>query len=229
MDGVPTPARKHRPGLWTATVVALALTGTAGAANADKEKIHLTRAGQAAARAAVLTRADIGAASGWTGGSKKPDLSSTPPCSTFHPKQSDLTLNGAAQSVFTHAGLQFDSNAQVLETPRMVLLDWQRTVLAPEILPCLRDGLAKTIGSSARVVSIKRIAIPKLATYTNAFRVVIDVKVSSTTARLLADIVVIGRGRTEITLTTTAPFAALASVWPAELRLARLLVARIRA
>jgi hypothetical protein len=228
MNGVPPPARKLRPALLVAAVGAATLAGTAAAGVPNKEKIHLTAAGQAAARAVVLTRADIGPVSGWTGGAKKPDLSSTPPCVSFHPKQSDLTVNGAAESVFTHAGLQFDSNVQVLETPHMVLLDWQRTVLAPQILPCLREGLTKTIGSNARVVSVKRIAIPKLATYTNAFRVVIDVQASSTTVRLLADIVVAGRGRTEVTLTTTAPYAALAGVWPAELRLARLLVARIR-
>jgi hypothetical protein len=228
MDGVPTPARTLRPALLVAAVGAVTLAGTAVAGAPNKEKIHLTAAGQAAARAVVLTRADIGSASGWTGGAKKPDLASTPPCASFHPRQSDLTVNGAAESVFTHAGLQIDSNVQVLATPHMVLLDWQRTVLPPQILPCLREGLAKTIGSSARVVSVQRIAIPKLATFTNAFRVLIDVPASGTTVRLLADIIVVGRSRTEVTLTTTAPYAALASVWPAELRLARLLVARIR-
>jgi len=212
----------------------LLLTGVvaatkAGAAVADKEKIHLTPAGQAAARAAVLTRADLGSATGWSGGAKKPDLSGTPPCPNFDPKQSDLTLNGVAQTVYTHAGLQFDSEAQVLQTPHMVKLDWQRSVLSPQLLPCLRTGLAQAVGPSAKIVSVQRVAFPQLAPYAAAFRVVMDITASSSTLRVMSDIVVVGRGRTEITLTTTAPFAARATVWPVEIRLARLLLTRVRA
>jgi V8-like Glu-specific endopeptidase len=212
-----------------ATIVALAAAASAAAGVADKEKIQLTAAGQAAAKAAVLTRADLGTTTGWTGGAKRPDLSSTMPCKGFDPKQSDLTLNGAAETSYKHpAGLQFDSEAQVLATPRMVALDWQRTALAPQILPCLREGIVKSLGSTGRVVSIKRIAFPKIATYATAFRTLIDVTSGATTIRVMADVVLVGRGRTEITLTTTAPYSAVGTIAPAELRLARILVARIR-
>lgn len=234
MDGLrAAPGRRLTRLGFSALVIAalgaLALTGAVTAAVSDKETIHLTDAGQAAARAAVLTRADLGTASGWTGGAKKPDLSSTPPCPNFDPKQSDLTLNGVAQTVFTHPGLQFDSEAQVLQTPQMVKLDWQRSVLTPQLLPCLRTGLAKALGSAAKVVSVQRVAFPKLATYAAAFRVVMDVSASGTTLRMMSDIVLVGRGRTELTLTTTALLAAKATVWPAEVRLARLLLTRVSA
>jgi hypothetical protein len=209
-------------------ISALAMSGAAGAHGADKEKIQLTTAGQAAARAALLTRADLGSTSGWTGGPKKPDLSSTPPCANFDPKQSDLTLNGAAEAVYKHAaGIQFRSNVQVLETAHMVALDWQRSVLAPQLLTCMRSGLAKSVGSRARVVSVERIAIPKLATYAAAFRAVIDLTAAHH-IRVMVDVVLVGRGRTEVTLTTTAPFASVGTIGPAEIRLARLLAARIR-
>ena len=94
----------------------------AGTAAADKEKVRLTTAGQAAARAIVLRRTDLGAASGWSGGAKKPDLSQSMDCATYEPKQSDLVLVGAAQSVWKHTGLELESEAQVLQTPGMVRL-----------------------------------------------------------------------------------------------------------
>jgi hypothetical protein len=207
----------------SAVVVALTL---AGAAFADKEKIALTAAGNKAARAAVIQHADLGGASGWTGGAVKPDLSSEPPCANFKPKQSDLTLVGAAETRWKYTGLQFDSEAQVLATPTMVRLDWQRTVLDPRVLPCLRQTLAGALGASTTLRSFKRISIAQLATYTRAYRAMLDVTAAGTTVGVMVDVILVGRGHTEITLTTTAPALAAASVVPAELRLARLLASR---
>lgn len=210
-------------------VVAAGWLVWADAASADKEKVHLTAAGRAAARAAVLQRRDLGTTGRWTGGVRKPDLSSSMPCAGYQPKQSDLVLTGAAKSVWQSPGLEFESEAQVLETPAMVRRDWKRTVLAPQVLPCMRRGLAKALPASQRFVSLRRISFPHVATYARAYRALIDVKTATTTARVMVDIVLIGRGRTEITLSTTAPLAAARVVKPAEVRLARLLAARIRA
>ena len=151
---------RHAAALLAALAAALLL---AGAAVADKEQIHLTAAGQAAARAAVMHRADLGGGGGWTGGPKKPDLSSGTGCANFKPKQSDLVLIGAAENVFRHPGVEFDSEAQVLETPAMVRLDWQRTVLAPQVMPCLRSNLEKQLTASERLVSVRRIPFPALS------------------------------------------------------------------
>jgi hypothetical protein len=211
-------------------VAAGVAASVAVASIADKEQIHLTNAGQAAARAAVLTKADLGTAPGWTGGAKKPDLSSTPPCPGFKPKQSDLVVNGAAETVFKQPAIQFDSEAQVLQTAHMVKLDWQRTVIAPQILPCLRIAVAKSAGTSAHVTSIRRTAFPRVATFTSAIRILLDVKTSGSTTpvTVFVDVVLVGRGRTEITLTTTAPLLASTAVRAAEIRLARILAARVR-
>jgi hypothetical protein len=211
-------------------VAAGVAASVAVASIADKEQIHLTNAGQAAARAAVLTKADLGTAPGWTGGAKKPDLSSTPPCPGFRPKQSDLVVNGAAETVFKQPAIQFDSEAQVLQTAHMVKLDWQRTVIAPQILPCLRIAVAKSAGTSAHVTSIRRTAFPRVATFTSAIRILLDVKPSGSTTpvTVFVDVVLVGRGRTEITLTTTAPLLASTAVRAAEIRLARILAARVR-
>ena len=45
---------------------------------------------------------------------------------------------------------------------------------------------------------------------------------------MLVDLVLVGRGRTEVTLTTVGPYEARAPIKSAEERLARVLVSRIR-
>jgi hypothetical protein len=219
---------RHTTALFV-TILLGALGGAlplAGAATVDKEQIHLTAAGQTAARAAVMQRADLGAATGWTGGPKKPDLSPGTGCANFNPKQSDLVLIGAAKTVFKHTGVEFDSEAQVLQTPAMVRLDWQRTVLSPQVLPCARSNFQKHLTTSERLVSARRLAFPAVATYSRAYRIIVAVTSGSTTVRIFVDLVLMGRGSTEITLTTTAPLVAEAAVRAAEVRLARTLVAR---
>jgi hypothetical protein len=135
-------------------------------------------------------------------------------------------LTGAAETEFSQGALDFDSEAQVLATARMVRLDWRRVVLAPGLLPCLRSHAAP---AGTKVVSLRRIPFPHVATYTAALRFVTDVSASGSKVRVFVDIVLVGRGRTEITLRTTAPYVARAPVKAAEIRLARILVGRIRA
>ena len=217
-----SPARK----MWAILAAAVVGLLVAGTALADKEQIHLTAAGQKAARAAVITRGDIGSAPGWTTKVRKPDLSGDTGCPNFKPKQSDLVLNGAAEVEWTRPGLDFDSEAQVLQTPAMVRLDWQRTVLAPQVLPCLRANFQKQASGSEKFVSVKRLAFPAITSYTRAYRVLLDYTENSRTVRLFVDIVLIGKGHTELTLTTTAAVAGEPVVKAAEIRLARLLAGR---
>ena len=146
--------------LAAAALAALVLAGVAGA---DREKIHLTSAGQEAARAGVVTRADLGTAGAWTGGARKPDLGSTSSCPGFHPKESDLVLNGAAETRWRGSGIQIDSEAEILQSERMLRLEWQRTVLAPQLLRCLRASSAKQLGPNVRLVSVERVPFPKIA------------------------------------------------------------------
>jgi hypothetical protein len=217
-------SKRRRAGALVAAAVAGLLV--AGAALADKEQIHLTAAGQKAARVAVISRADIGSAPGWTAKVRKPDLSGATGCPNFKPKQSDLVLNGAAEVDWSRPGLDFDSEAQVLQTPAMVRLDWQRTVLAPQVLQCLRANIQKQVSSNEKLVSMTRLAFPAVTSYTRAYRVLLDYTENSRTVRLFVDIVLIGKGHTELTLTTTAALAAGPAVKDAEVRLARLLAAR---
>jgi hypothetical protein len=160
---------------------------------------------------------------------KKPDLSSTLPGCGYQPKQSDLILTGAAESVWHSTGIEFDSEAQVLATAGMVRLDWQRSVLAPQVLPCIRDGILKELPTSQRLVSFSQISFPQLAPYVRAYRVSLNLTTTTATVPLFIDIVLVGRGRTEITLTTTAAGGANTAVSDAEVRVATLLLGRARA
>jgi hypothetical protein len=205
------------------TAVAL---GAATGAWADKEKVQLNAADQAKARAIVVQRDDLGSTQGFTGGAEKPTPPSSFKCATYSPKQSDLVLTGQAKSDYKLPGLEFDSEVQLLKTEKMVTLDWQRTVDAPPVLPCLRKSLAGGLLASEKLVSFEKIPFAKLGTHSAAFRAVVDVRSGGATARLIVDFVLVGVNRTEITLITTAPFSAASSVGAAELRLAQAMLAR---
>jgi hypothetical protein len=210
-------------------VAASAALATAAvvAAGDGKEQIRFNPADQAAARAVVIRRSDLGS-SGWQGGLVKPDLSSLS-CPNYHPKLSDLVLTGAAEADFRRSGFEFDSAGQVLKTRRMVGLDWRRSVLAPGAVSCLRTTLGKGLGTNAKVVSFAKLRFPRVATYTALFRAVIAVQAPGRTVRVLADIVLAGRGRTELSLSVAGPAAAKTAISAAERRLARLLISRARA
>jgi hypothetical protein len=218
---------------WQARVLAIAVVGlgalgVAAMAVAEDRQVHHTAAGQAAAKAVVLRRADLGATPGWTGGTKKPDNTPDPSCAGYDPKQSDLVEIGDVETNWENHGLTLDSEASVMQTPNMVRLDWQRSVLDPDLLPCLRKALAKALPKTAHVVSGRRVAFPALATYSRAFRFLIDMSTTAGKVRLFTDVVVLGRGQTEITLTTLAPNADVRVVQAAEVRLAVIMLLRVR-
>jgi hypothetical protein len=211
-----------------AVLCVLAVTaGAAFAATGEKEQIDLTKADQAAAKRAVAVRADLGSGS-WIGGFVKPDLSAAPTCANFHPKQSDLVLTGVAETAFENRGFRIQSEAQVLKTHAMVLADWNRTVLAPTAIPCLRTHLIKELGSGVTFVSFRRVIFAPVATMVQAYTLLVDVKTTTGKVRVAIEIVLIGRNRTELTLTSTAPNVAQKVVAQADAQLARAMVARAR-
>lgn len=213
-----------------AAVLAFALVPTAlafASSPPNKEQVRFNPADQAAARAAVLRKTDLG--SGWGGGRTKPDTSAKMSCPGYEPKQSDLVLTGAAETVWGRSGIQLQSLAQVLKTPAMVARDWQRTVVDPRAIACLRTTLAKGLTSRERLVSFKRAAFPRLARYSRLYRAVIEVRAQGQKVRVLADFVLVGRRRTELTLSVAAPDAIRASVSRSEVKWARTMLARARA
>jgi hypothetical protein len=211
-------------GLTAVMAVALVAAGVALAGNPSKERIARTAAGNAQAKAEVVRKADLG--TGWKGGYRKPDLSSSMPCTTYHPKQSDLVLVGAAESRFSRPALEVDSEAQVLRAAAMVRRDWQRTILDPRVMPCLRQGFTKALGSNAKLVSFRKVAFPRVAPLTRAFRMVATVTTQFGSVPLEIDFVAMGSGRSELTLTLSGPAVAQSTLHTTEVRLARLLARR---
>jgi hypothetical protein len=209
-----------------AVVTVLVVAASAAAGGPGKQKIELNAADQAAARAVVLRRSDLG--EGWTGGRTKPDLTSTLSCPSYHPKVSDLVVTGAASSEFQRTGLAFASEVELFRTATMVDRDWRRSIV-PAAAPCLRQTLTKGLGGRATVVSFRRIAFPKVTAHTAAFRGIVEVSALGQTVRVVLDVVFMGKGRTEMTLEATAPAAVAHAVSATERHLARKLASRARA
>ena len=203
-----------------ALVVAAGATGATGAQPHD-----YTAADQLLARVAVLTQRDVGPASVWRGGSVKPDDSFNPVCPSFHLRRADLVVTGEAESRYaTTAAEVADSKAQFLRTAEMVQLDVQRNVDNPALVTCLRALAA------GEKVSVTRLSLPGISgASTGGFRWVFRSRATkpSTPIPYLLDVLTIGRNRTEITLTTGGASAHRAAIEQLELRLARLLAARI--
>lgn len=209
-----------------AILVAAFAAGAAVAATGEKVQIHFTAADRAAAKRAVAQRSDLGSSAGWSGGPTKPDLSPAPTCTNFHPKQHDLVMTGAAASSWKNPIAQFDTQAQVMQTPAMVAVDWQRTVLASAAIPCLKSLLVKQLGGGVTFVGFRRVLFPPVATMSRAYVLLVDVKTQTGKVRVAIEIVLIGHGRTELTIESTAPNAAQKVVAQADAELARALVAR---
>jgi hypothetical protein len=213
------------PRFLLAVLGALVLAGTAVAGTADHNQIKLTAADQAAARRIVLRLADLGGA--WTGGSIKPDLNDALVCASYHPKQSDLVVTGAAESKFSVTGAQLDSVAQVFRNPTMVETDWKRSVLNPQLPTCLRETLAGNLSSTQKLVSLGRVPFPDgHGIHGREYRLVLDEIASGATVRGILDLIIFSRGRSELSLTTIGGYADRASISKVERVLAGLMLTR---
>lgn len=211
--------------LLVAVLSALALSQSAAA---DRQPVRFNAADQAAARGAVLRKADFGGVAGWKGGLTKPDFKPSP-CGGYEPKSTDLLVTGAAASEWEHtSGLAFMSETWVLRTPAMVKLDWRRAVEHRGYLECLVEK--QFAGEAAmRLVSFEQTRFPKLAPLCRRYRLLVDYAGQGQTVRIMFDVILMGKGRTELTLASVAPYAARRAVEVAELRLARMLVGRATA
>jgi hypothetical protein len=82
-----------------------------------------------------------------------------------------------------------------------------------------------SVASPSFVTPIVNVTVP----YGALFRAVISVRTQGKTVRVLTDLVLVGRGRTELTLTVAGPAPAKRRISAAERRLARALISRARA
>ena len=212
-------------GLFAAASLVLIVAGAILAADPGKERIALTAAGNAQAKTEVLRRADLGKA--WSGKFKMPHLPATERCS-YRPKQSDLTVVGAAESVWNKPlGSVIQSAAQVLRTPAMVRRDWRRTVTAPQVVPCLRQAFKKALRSRGKAVTARHVPFPRVAPYSRAFRMRATVDSGAGAVPIELYLVALGSGRNELNLNLSAIGPERASLRANALRLAHILAHRM--
>jgi hypothetical protein len=202
------------------------VVGTGFAADPTKEKIARTPAGDAAAATLVVRKRDLPA--GWSGGSVKPDLSSSMGCSSYYePKQSDLVVIGAAETRWRSGTSSLDSQTQVLRTPKMVRLDWQRTVADPHVLPCLRQSFVKHTPTGEKLVSLRWISVPKLGVHARSYRLTLALVSQTPALKVAVDALVFGAGRNEISLIASGLSSDETSFHKLQVRLARRLAQRL--
>ena len=207
-----------------ACIVGLGLMFVQAALAADKQPIRFNAADQAAAKAVLVKANDLG--TGWQGGAKKPDLTPDADC-TF--KRSDLVLTGAAKSEFKTQGASITSESNILQTPAMVAAEWRRSFGSSSYMACARKVVMNSDAANVKFVSFKNVAFPKLAQYSTRYRMVADYGDAGNAVRVLVDVVVLGRNRTEISLVLSMAYADRAQADIVEQALAQLLVKRIAA
>jgi hypothetical protein len=124
-------------------------------------------------------------------------------------------------------GASITSESNVLQTPAMVAAEWGRSFGSNSYMACARKIVMDSDEPNVTFVSFKKIAFPKVAQYASRYRMVADYGDAGSKVRVLVDVVMLGRGRTEISLVVTVPYANRASADVAERQLAKLLVSRI--
>lgn len=146
--------------------LALALAGAALAARGDPQK-KIKPADQARAKAMLLRAADLPGAKAGRPSSSDDDFY----CEALD--ESDLTLTGEAESPDFERGFTFISSlSQVYESLADANASWRRGVSAAGV-KCARDAFRDELRKSGdRLVSFRKIAAPRSAQRSAAFRIV---------------------------------------------------------
>jgi hypothetical protein len=225
-----SPIRDFRrwPALAAGIVIALVTTTTATAA-VDSFTVRTTPEGIAAALSVAPAKSDLGKPASWTGGFVTVKPATDAYCANYRPRYSDLVVTGLVTTQFIGHGVYVRSQSKTLQTKEMVRLHWQRTVRSPNWLACSAATYKRTDTAKSHFVSLRRLAIPQFAPYSSAFRVISDVTTTTGKVRVALDTLEIARGRTEITLTASAPLALAPGLLPSEILLAKVLISRARA
>ena len=176
------------------------LVPLASAANGEPQKAY-TKADQARAKAASLRLADLGA--GWKATPAGSDDSS-PRCSTYNPNQSDLVETGKYSSpnfMRSADGSFVAATTGVFRTAMMAGKAYSR-VATPALPGCFGELFTKGIAkpTSAKVVSVGRLAFPRVGDRSIAYRLVAAVTTKLATVPVTIDLVTFTKGRTDVAL-----------------------------
>jgi hypothetical protein len=183
--------------------VSLCLAAAAAAATAPREpKDRPVPALQAKARAINLRLADLPQGN-WSPKTQSSSNRSSPRCSYYNPDQSDLTRNADVDSPeFTLPSGSFTSSSTtILENDRQGRAAYAR-VVQPALPRCLGEVFRAGTGDPDNVVIVSSAhqPFPRLADRTDAYRIVADFTGSGTPTRVFIDLVLLNRGRIDVTL-----------------------------
>ena len=188
-------------------LIALALPALALAGH-QKPKRQINAADERKAASIVLKRADF--AAGWKKLPASPPDNSHIDCAG-QPSEADLVLTGDAESDFERPeGLpSVFSFSDIYKTAADARASWTRGV-KPALAACMAKLMKETIeaeeGVTATIVSAGRIAFPKSAPLTAAFRAVLRVTVTqngeTSTVPLTLHVLALSQGRGQAGLLT---------------------------
>jgi len=206
--------------LAVSVLLLLACTGTALADHLDPEK-RLRPADQAKARAMLLRKSDLGP--GFIAQpTNTPDTHLT--CAGLD--ESDLTITGEAKSPTWSQNIGFVASAvNVYANVADANASWARGTRGAGIR-CLRDQLADEFATQGVALeSLRKVAFPRVAERTIAYRVTLSGTVQSTTVRIVVDLVILKHSRAQAALYFGSAFAPAAKA--DEVALARVTARRM--
>ena len=201
-------ARRLAIGLLAAGILA----SSALAAPGDSERRALTPHDQAWAKRVNLTLRDLPA--GFRQGAQNPTGSGGLTCNGFAPDLSRFTITGeAASHEFARAdGVAVFSSAEIFRSAGDQRGDWAATARR-EALPCLRELLQQSVGTSAHVAGTSLRPAPRLGSRTVSFRATVVVAANGVKVPIWLDLLAVAQGRGDATLgvlsVRKAPSAAL--------------------
>jgi len=185
-----------RLGRGTAVALAACALIAVFAAVAHADRVQLSAADQAAAKRDVLRRADLPTTVTWKATSySSKNSGAAASCSRLDGNGSSVVDTAQAGSQFTAPGILVMNIVGLVATSRMLDTTWKQTFgNSPEA--CLRDSFAKGAGGRLKILSTTTLALPRLAHYENAYRMLFEMRVRGVTVYGACDMVAMGGERT---------------------------------
>lgn len=184
-------------------LAAAALVGSAAAAGPSQ---HRTAAGNARAKASLLTAASLG--KGWTA-SKPASGGLQLSCSGWAPSGSGIVeTGGASLPSLSQSGVIIGQMTSVYASARQADTLWRRAV-KPGLVRCVREALEAVSSVPNEKITVKILSqgpltITKVGPYTAAYRVVADLTSTQRKLKTYFDVILVGRAATlsEITVSS---------------------------
>jgi hypothetical protein len=184
-------------------VLLVAATAAGGAAAAGPAKKH-TSAGNASARASLLSAKDLG--TGWKVTAAISQQAPSFQCRGYQPNEDDLVEIGAATSPsFSASGAIIQQYTAVFATAGQASTLWGRAVKRG-LVNCVAQTLASIQSKGIKVSDLSggTVGMPKPIAKTMVYRVIATLKAGNRALRTYFDVIVLSSGKTvtEVTIST---------------------------